>query len=72
MARRKKPYEFCEIEWQNSQEGSGAHQLAIEFYPENGLFAAISFALGRDEEIEEISADFTFSYCPFCGRKVGY
>ncbi len=68
--RRKKPCEFCEEDNWYSKEGTGAHQLAIEFYFGNNLLGITSFADGADGETEELQEDIELNYCPVCGRKL--
>lgn len=72
MARKNKPCEFCEQDQQISKEGVNGHQLAVEFYPDNGLFAISSFANDETGENCDLVCDFHFDYCPRCGRKIGY
>lgn len=68
---RKKPCEYCNQDQQVCEEGVNGHQLAVEFYPDNNLFAVISFANDEVGESRELVYEFQFGYCPYCGRKLG-
>ena len=72
MARKIKPCDFCETDQIFNEVGANGHQLAVEFYPDNNLFAVSSFSNDENGEAAEISADYRFEYCPRCGRKIGY
>ena len=72
MARRKKPCEYCCEDQIVQEEGRCGHQLDIEFYPDNNLFAVTSFAQDETGEAMELQSSFSFEYCPFCGRKLGW
>ena len=71
MARKKKPCEFCENDYFES-EALGLSEVCIEFYPENGLFSIHGFITPEDGETKEIELSYNFEYCPICGRKIGW
>ena len=70
MARRKKPCEFCEQDMIESFDNESRHQLCVEWYPENGLFAITSYGDDAIGEADELQFSMNFEYCPMCGRKL--
>ena len=71
---RKKPCEFCDAEsfYDDGPEHSHRNGFTMwhEWYPDNGLFSVIAQANTEEGECMEDSIDFTFNYCPMCGRKL--
>lgn len=69
MARRKKPCDFCQDDILLS-ENIGQNQLAVEFYPDNGLFDCFISIEDENQEPRVIEYSWNFEYCPVCGRKL--
>lgn len=72
MARKKKPCEFCEGDWDTNQDEVNGHQLCVEVYPENNFIGITSFALDEVGDTTELTADIPLNYCPNCGRKLDF
>jgi len=69
MARRKKSCDFCEGEILIQENIGITGEFGIEFYPDNNLFSVN--ATITDDDFHEVQQNFTFNYCPKCGRKLG-
>lgn len=72
MARKRKPCEFCESEWFNSEDRRNVF-YAVEAYPDNGIIGIT--IQGKDDNGEttsDDSLDLPFIFCPNCGRELGF
>lgn len=72
MARKRKPCDFCEGDWINSEDRKNVF-FAIEAYPDNGIIGIT--IQGKDDDGEtnsEDTFDIPFDWCPACGRKLGW
>lgn len=74
MARRKKPCEYCEGDYFNEDmnvDGRHGFCMWFEWYPLNdGLLSVFAQAKDDSGEVQEATIDFSFNYCPMCGRKL--
>lgn len=68
--RKRKPCDFCEDEWFQSEEGKDGHQCVVEIYPVNNFIGITSFAVADNGETDEIPFTLEMNYCPACGRKL--
>lgn len=66
---RKKPCEFCEDDWWETQEDKGL-QVHVEVYPFNNVIGVTAFANDEMGEVIERSISLPMNYCPNCGRKL--
>ena len=69
---KKKPCEYCEEDYYSGdyQEHPNGFMMYYEWYPDNGLLSIIAQANTEGGEMMEDSVDFSFNYCPMCGRKL--
>ena len=71
MARRTKPCEFCNDEYEVEYiEHKNGYCLWLEVYPFNNVMTVLCQANDENGEMIEDHVDIQMNYCPVCGRKL--